>query len=220
MDFKAALVALKQLDNGAELASAFEAEVERLNGKNYELIGEKRSATSKATAMEAALTAISSALGLEGDLDAVITGAEPKLRSVLAEATQLKADKTALETRVTAAEGSVTKLERSTKLSQVAAKTGAAEAVLERLFGDKLNEFVIDAEAVKVGDKALREYVEADETLKPFLPALFPQAQAQTTTAPKLPSGSPSGQVVNPYDKALERTIGKSDNLDWITKRS
>lgn len=199
MDFKAALDALKKLDNGAELVSAIESEVDRLNSKNYEIIGEKRTATSKLTAMESALVAIAKAVGLEGDTEAILAGAEGKVRSIVSEAAQLRTDKTALETRATEAEGKIQGLERKSKIAQAAAKAGAAEAVLEKLLGDKVSELTIADDGVKIGDQALKEYVEGDEALKLFIPALFPAsqpaAQSEKPATPKLPSGAPSGKT-------------------------
>lgn len=86
--------------------------------------------------------------------------------------------------------------------------------VLERLLGDKYEELAIADDGVKVGDKPLREYVEADESLKPFIPALFPTNDSgkdrKTETKPtKLPSGSPSGKTgdnKDPVKAYLKRT--------------
>lgn len=217
MDFKAAIDALKKLDNGAELASAVEAEVDRLNGKNYEVIGEKRTVTTKAQTLETALVAIAKAVGLEGDVDAILSEAQTKVQAIATEADQLRTDKTALETRATEAEGKVQQAERKTKLSQVAAKAGAAEAVLEKLLGDKLGEIAIADDGVKLGDKSLREYVEADETLKVFLPALFPNqnSEPEKKQAAKLPSGSPNGGngSKNPADSYMQRTYAGINKL-------
>ncbi|MGG6295288.1 hypothetical protein ACQ4M4_12935 [Leptolyngbya sp. AN02str] len=199
MDFKEALAAIKKLENGAELVSAIEAETERLNTKNFEVIGEKRNATSKLTAYETALTAIATALGVEGDAEAVLANTEAKVRAIAGEAAQLRTDKAALETRATEAEGKVKGLERKTKISDAAAKSGANAAVLERLLGDKIDELAIAEDGVKVGDKLLKDYIEADEGLKPFVPALFPSSTEQKqepekkpAPQPKLPSSAPT----------------------------
>lgn len=201
MDFRDALAAIKKLENGAELASAIDAEVERQSAKNHELIGEKRNATTKLAALQSAFSGIAQAIGLEGDSEAILAGAEGKVRSIVAETAQLRSDKTALESRATEAETKATGLERQGKIAQAAAKTGAAAAVLEKLLGDKVGEMAIGADGVTIGDKPLKDYVEADESLKIFLPALFPAAAATpekpaTAIAPKLPSGSPDGSKV------------------------
>ncbi|NER83920.1 MAG: hypothetical protein F6K42_31135 [Leptolyngbya sp. SIO1D8] len=200
MDFKAALKRIKALevDDAAELASAIEGEVDRLNSKNYTIIGEKRDATTKAQSMQSALEAIAKALGIEGDIDAILEGTQGKVTELVSEAKTLRETKTTLETRATEAEGKVAAAERKSKLSEIATKAGANAAVLEKLLADKVDEIAIaDDGTVKLGDKPLKEYVEGDDTLKAFAPALFP---SQSTTEkpkdkqqPNLPSGSPGG---------------------------
>ena len=201
MNFKEALKRIKALevDDAADLASAVEGEVERLNNRNFEVIGEKRNATTKAQSMQTALEAIGKALGIDGDVDVILEGAQAKVTGLVSEAEQLRTDKTALETRATEAEGKVKAAERRSKLAEVATKAGANVAVLEKLLGDKVDDLVID-DGVKLGDKPLREYVEADDSLKAFVPALFPSAEIPkggSDAKPKqtqLPSGSPKGE--------------------------
>lgn len=214
MDLKEALAAIKKLDNGADLVSAIESEIDRLNSKSYEVIGEKRTETSKRQSLETALTAIAKAVGLEGDVETILKDAESKVASIVTEANQLRTDKTALETRATEAESKVKAAERLGKVAEIATKAGADAKVLERLLGEKLEEIAIADDGVKVGDKSLRDYVEADEALKPFIPALFPTQQKQEQKseqkpAPKLPSGAPSGNSENKQDPVgsyLKRT--------------
>lgn len=211
MNYKEALEALKKLENGANLVSAIESEVEALKTKNYEVIGEKRNATQKVTAMETALNAIAKVIGLEGDTDAIVSGAEEKIRAVVSEAAQLKADTDALEFRATEAEGKAKGLERKARLSEIATLTGANPAVLERLLADKLDELKIEGEGdkrvVKLGETALKEAIASDESLKPFEAALFP---TQQTPTPKLPGGSPSGNTntTNPILTQQQRMYG------------
>ncbi|MEO0533253.1 MAG: hypothetical protein AAF215_05235 [Cyanobacteria bacterium P01_A01_bin.123] len=214
MDYKEALKRIKALevDDAADLVSAVEGEVERLNSKNFEIIGEKRNATTKAQSMQTALEAIGKALGIEGDVDAILENAQTKVTGLVSEAEKLRTDKTALETRATEAEGKVKTAERRTKLSEVATKAGASVEVLEKLLGDKVDELAIADDGVKLGDKPLREYVEGDDALKAFIPALFP-----TTEPPKggndtkgkktqLPSGSPKGgSDLNPLTSYLSK---------------
>lgn len=224
MDIKQALAKLRSLEGEgvAELVSVVEARIESLEADKFAVIGEKRTATSKLTALETALTAIAKAVGLEGDTEAILNGAEGKIRAIVSEVTQLRTDKTTLETRATEAEGKVQGLERKTKISQAAAKAGAAEAVLEKLLGDKVSELTIAEDGVKIGDKLLKDYVEADESLKLFMPALFPTAQTgkteQKPATPKLPSGSPTGttpEKTNPAEDYLKRTY---TGLKTLTK--
>lgn len=206
MKFSEALAAIKALENGTELASAIEGEVEGLKTKNYEIIGEKRTATAKTQALETAVTAIAKAMGLDGDLDAVLSGAEGKVQSISTELNQLKTAKTELETRASEAESKVQGFERKGKLMEIATAAGANAAVLERLLGDKLDQLNVEgdgeARVVKLGDKLLKEAIAADESLKPFEAALFPQTK---TTNKKLPSGTPGSDdtPVNPVNSAI-----------------
>lgn len=200
MKFSEALAAIKALDNGSELVSAIDAEVESLKSKNYEVIGEKRTATGKVTAYEAALTAIAKALGIEGDLESILSDTEGKVKAITTEVSQLKTDKTALETRATEAEGKLQGFERKTRLTEIATAAGANAAVLERLLGDKFDQLTVEGEGdkrvVKLGDKPLKEAIAADEGLKLFEAALFPaqsSEQSQPKSSPKLPGGSPDG---------------------------
>lgn len=212
MKFSEALEAIKKLENGADLASAIEGELDGLKSKNYEIIGEKRNATTKLSAIEAALMAVASAVGITGDIDAVLGAIEPKITELKTAQTKL----TEAETRATAAETKVSSFERKGKLANIATKAGASAAVLETLFGEKLDQFAIEGETVKFGDKSLREYVEADAVLKDFIPSLFP-ASAQVDPKPeaakpqaKLPSGSPKGDApdADPIANHLKRHSG------------
>ena len=203
MDYAAALKALKALDveNAAELASAIEGKVTALESKSYDLIGEKRTATQKTQAMQTALEAIAKAVGVEGDIDAILENAESKVSGLASENAQLKTASVALETRATEAEGKVTGFERKDKIADIAKAAGASSAVLAKLFGDRLDDLKVegegDARTVKLGDKPLKEYVESDDSLKAFAPALFPSSEP-TKSAPKLPSGGPSGGDQSP----------------------
>lgn len=221
MDFLAAMAKLKGLDleGKEELVSAIEGKVSGLESKNFEVIGEKRGVTSRVQTLESALTAIAKAAGIEGDLEAILTGAEAKIRAIATEATQLKTDKTALETRATEAEGKLQAAERKSKLAEIATVAGANPAVLERLLGDKFEELKVegegDARVVKLGDKALKEAIAADEGLKVFEAALFPTSTTTTTTTKttqKLPGGSPNGKTddtkADPVKSYTDRAYG------------
>lgn len=214
MDYAAALKAIKALDadNAEELVSAIEGKVGSLESKNFEIIGEKRNATTKAQSMQSALEAIASSLGIQGDLDAILETAQSKVTGLASEAAQLREAKTALEAAKAEAEGKVTAFERKGKLSQIATAAGANAAVLEKLFSDRLDELKVEGEGesrvVKLGDRALKEYVEADEGLKAFAPALFPSTEAPAQKPqPKLPSGGPKGtNEANPVDSYMSKT--------------
>jgi len=220
MDYKAAIAALKQsgIDNAAELVSAIEGHVESINTKNYEVIGEKRTATAKAQNLETALMAAGKALGIEGDLEAVLSNVETKARTIATEHAQLTSDKTAIETRATEAETKIKTLERQGKLSTIAAKSGAVPEVLTKLLGDRVDEISIDNDTVKLGDKSLREFVESDADLKLFATALFPGEKGESKKAPQLPSGSPakSTEKPDPLKAYLNKTY---TGLNVLTKK-
>ncbi|MEM6432249.1 MAG: hypothetical protein AAF773_00100 [Cyanobacteria bacterium P01_D01_bin.115] len=204
MDYAAALKALKALDveNAADLVSAIEGKVTALETKNFEIIGEKRTATQKTQAMQTALEAIAKAVGVEGEIDAVLETTQSKVSGLASENAQLKTASVALETRATEAEGKVQGFERKDKVSDLASAAGANAAVLEKLLGDRLDDLKVEGEGdsrtVKLGDKSLKEYVESDDGLKAFAPALFPGEKTGEKTQPKLPSGGPSGGDQSP----------------------
>ncbi|WP_088893194.1 hypothetical protein [Leptolyngbya ohadii] len=210
MKFSEALAAIKALDNGSELASAIEGEVEGLKSKNYEIIGEKRNVTTKAQTLETTVMAIAKVAGIEGDLESVLAALEPKVRESLQKLTTAETKLTEAETRATEAQGKLNSFERKAKLSEIATAAGANPAVLEKLLGDKFDQLKVegegDARVVKLGDKPLKEAVAADESLKLFEAALFPAASASPSPAPspapaaKLPGGSPHGKTDNKKD--------------------
>lgn len=215
MDYAAALKALKALDveNAAELASAIEGKVSDLESKNFTVIGEKRSATQKSQAMQTALEAIASSLGVEGDIDAILETTQSKVTGLASEAAQLRTDKATLQGQVSEAQGKVTAFERKGKINDFATVSGANAAVFEKLFGDRVDDLKIDGEGdgrtVKLGDKSLREHVEGDDALKAFVPALFPNQKSDEKPQPKLPSGGPKGEnAKNPVDAYMQRQYG------------
>jgi hypothetical protein len=197
MKFEEALAALKKLDGGADLASAIETHVNSQAEKIFTTIGESRTKGAKASNLEATLLAIAKTLGIEGDVDTVLTGLEPKVTAI---ASDLKTAQTKLaetETRATTAETKVQGFERKGKLADIATKAGASAAVLETLFGDKIDYLSIDGETVKFGDKLLRGTRRSRRRAEKFrlLPISFSAARAEDT--PKLPSGSPRASPSN-----------------------
>ncbi|MEM9267258.1 MAG: hypothetical protein AAGA46_17210, partial [Cyanobacteria bacterium P01_F01_bin.13] len=127
-----------------------------------------------------------------------------------------------LETRATTAEGKVKGFEKTAKFTKAADKSGANAAVLERLLGDKADDIEIsDDGTVKVGDKPLKEYVEADDNLKPFMASLFPAGGDNKGAPPKkktdLPGGPPSNgngdKGTNPLAQHLARHRGGAKDL-------
>jgi chromosome segregation ATPase len=216
MDFEAALEAIKKLEGGEALAAVIKTHLTKLDEKIYQVIGEKRTAGSKAQNLEAVVTAIAKTLGVEGDLDAALNTLESKVKTVVDEHKSAQTKVSDLETRATTAETKATGLERQGKITQAATKAGADAKVLERLLGDKVDELAIADDGVKIGDKPLREYVEAAEDLKPFIPALFPNQQ-QAKPQVKLPNGSPKGQAPEAEDLYAKAT-GRS-NASWIGKK-
>ncbi|MGD1941850.1 MAG: hypothetical protein ACFB0G_11110 [Leptolyngbyaceae cyanobacterium] len=217
MDYSQALSKLKGLDleGKDELVSAIEGKVSALETKNFEVIGEKRTATQKSQAMQTALEAISKAVGVEGDIDTILEATQSKVTGLASENAQLKTDKTALETRATEAEGKVTTFERKDKIGDLAAVAGANAAVLSTLFGDRLDDLKVegegDARTVKLGDKPLKEYVEGNDSLKAFAPALIPRSlpHKEGETKNKLPPGGPKSddsKATDPVGSYLSKT--------------
>lgn len=181
------------MDGTVDLVSAVEGELERLTTKNYDLIGENRKATAKAATLQQSLDAIASTLDVEGDdLDAKLKAATEKVKDLSTKLSEA-------ETKATEAEGKVATYERKAAFAQAASKVGANAEVLERLLGDRASELVIEGDTVKLGETALKEAIEGDAALKPFLPALFPSAQA-TPPVPQLPTGTPNSQTQTPTD--------------------
>jgi hypothetical protein len=204
MDFLQAIAALKKLNvEGTDIAAlvgAVEAEVSRLNDKVYTTIGEARSKNSKATTLEAAVMAIAKVLGItETELDSVITALEPKVKEAVDGKKNAETKATEAETKLAAAEGKVKGFEQDATVNAIATKAGADPKVLKRLLGDKLGEMAIADDGVKLGDKSLREFVEADDDLKSFIPALFPtNVKTSDTTNSKTDNKSPESKRVLP----------------------
>lgn len=211
MDYKSALSAIRKLDadDVDELVSAIETHVSGLEEKSFNTIGESRKNAARARATQEAINAIGSILGISGDdLESQL---ESKVKEIADTAKTATAKVSELESRATAAEAKAKELQGGLKLNEVAATAGADVKVLRRLLGDKIDEMTVENSTVKLGDKSLKEYVEADEELKPFAAALFPSAQPESKPAPKLPSGSPDGkppQSTNPVDAHIERNYG------------
>lgn len=195
MDYQAALNKLKTLEveGVADLVSAIEGKVSSLESKNFEVIGEKRNATQRQAALTEALEAIGRGLNLTGGVDELLEQLPGKVQDLRRDkdSLQQKFDETA--GKLSQVEGEAQSLKRKTKLQEIAAKTGASTVVLERLFADQIDNFTIAEDgAVKLGDRPLRECVEADENLKVFIPALFPGGAADKPKQ-QLPNGSPGG---------------------------
>lgn len=197
MDFKAAINALKKLeaDNIDELISAIEGHVSRLEEKSYETIGESRKNAAKARTLQASLEATAKALGLEGDFEALAEALETKARELADDYKAVQTKLSEAESRAISAEGKVNSLERQGKLRDIASKVGADAKVLEHLLAEQIDNIQISGDSVTLNEKPLKEWIEADPELKPFLPALFPQSPEQFKKPEvKLPSGSPDGK--------------------------
>ncbi|MEM1240843.1 MAG: hypothetical protein AAGI45_13465 [Cyanobacteria bacterium P01_H01_bin.26] len=224
MDYKAALAAVRGTDNGAELASAIESHVSGLEEKNFAVIGEKRTETQKRQAMQSALEGIGKSLGIEGGVDEVLANAQGKIQTVVGERDAATTKTADLEKRAAEAETKITGFERKQKFAEVATKSGANAAVLEKLFAEKPDDLVIaDDGTVKVGDKTLKEHVEGDESLKLFASSLFPDGETlPPKKKPKLPGGPPSDGAgdkgTNPLDNYLARNRTGAKALTATTK--
>jgi hypothetical protein len=198
MDAKQALSKLRSLEaeDAAELASVLENALEAAEQKAFTTIGEKRTATQKNQALAETLEAIARGLDISGSVDELLDklpGAVQDVRRSRDElTTKAEADAAALAEATT----KVQTFERRGKLTEVATAAGANAAVLERLFGDQIDALAIVDGVAKLGDKPLREAVEADDALKAFAPALFVATAPEPSPAPKpprqLPGGSPA----------------------------
>ncbi|MEM9448681.1 MAG: hypothetical protein AAGA75_09110 [Cyanobacteria bacterium P01_E01_bin.6] len=196
MDFKAALEAIKGLENGAELAAAIQSETQRLEAKSFEVIGEKRSETQKRQAMSDALGAIAKSLGVEGEIDTLLEKLPGQIQELKTGRDKLQTDFDKTSGEYQTLQSKVKGFEQKQKFTDIATKANASAPVLEKLFGDRADELkVAEDGSVTIGDKPLKEYVEGDDNLKLFMPALFPSAQQGTPkgTPPSLPKGSPKG---------------------------
>jgi len=209
MDAKQAIAKLKKLDaeEAADLASVLEKRLGELEADKFAEINKAQTAMSKLASLEAALVGAGKAIGLDGDAEALLPAIEPKVRELTASLSTTQAKLTEEQSARTNAETRVAAFERQVKLSELANKSGAQVAVLERLFGNELDKFAIDGDAVKFNGQPLRDVVESDQTLKAFLPALFPVTEipvdaAPEPTLPRLPGTAPTPTVPTP-DPAL-----------------
>jgi hypothetical protein len=206
MNWQQAIAALKKLTvegtDVAALVAAIESRITELDEKVYTTIGESRTKGTKAATLEAAVMAIAKLVGItETELDSVVSQLDAKVKAAVDGKATAETKVTALETELTTAKTKVTEFESDGKWNAIATKTGADAKVLKRLLGDKLGEMAIAEDGVKLGDKSLREFVEADEELRSFVPALFPaDSKTDSKTDNKspeskrvLPGGSPKG---------------------------
>lgn len=206
MDFTTALSKIKALDadDSAELVSAIEGKVSELEQKVYTVIGEKRGTSQKSQALQSALEAIAQSLSLDGELDDILDKAQPKIKALAAEAQQLRQDKETLESRASDAESKLTGYERKDKFQKAAALIDANPAVLEQLLKDRASDLAIADGTAKLGEAELKAAIEADETLKPFLPALFPaNGKPARSRLPDTPPGSETAKPQNPAKRAI-----------------
>jgi hypothetical protein len=195
MDAKQALSKLRSLEaeDAAELASVLENALEAAEQKAFTTIGEKRTATQKNQALAETLEAIARGLSLDGSVDELLDKLPGAVQDVRRSRDELT---TKAETDAAALAEATTKVqtfERRGKLAEIAAAAGANAAVLERLFGDQIDTLAVVDGVAKLGDKPLREAVEADDALKAFAPALFVAAAPEPSPAPKAPGKLPGG---------------------------
>jgi hypothetical protein len=195
MDAKQALSKLRSLEaeDAAELASVLENALEAAEQKAFTTIGEKRTATQKNQALAETLEAIARGLDISGSVDELLDKLPGAVQDVRRSRDELTTKAETLETTLTEATTKVQTFERRGKLTEIAAAAGANAAVLERLFGDQIDTLAVVDGVAKLGDKPLREAVEADEALKAFAPALFVAAATQPTPAAKAPGKLPGG---------------------------
>lgn len=186
-----------EADGAAELASVLQTALESAEQKAFTTIGEKRTATQKNQALTEALEAVARGLNLEGSVDDLLDKLPGAVQDVRRSRDELTTKAEADAAALAEAQGKLSTFERRGKLAELAAKAGANAAVLERLFPDLDTLAVGEDGAVLLGDKPLREAIDADDTLKAFAPALFTSTTTDPAPAPKpggkqLPGGSPA----------------------------
>lgn len=217
MKYADAIKALEKLEGGSEIARSIEAEVDALKAKNTETSGKASTAQTKASGLETALMGAAKAIGVEGDIDVVVGAIEEKSRTLASDLKATKTKLTEVEAAKSTAETKLAGLERKSKIADIAAKSGANAAVLERLFVDSIDTITIDGDTVKVGDKTLKEHVEATADLSPFAAALFPANSDKSATAPptqtgvKLPGTAPGTTSGTTPDRPLDAYMGRYD---------
>ena len=196
MDAKQALAKLRALEaeDAAELASVLEAALESAEQKTYTTIGEKRTATQKNNALTETLTAIARGLNLEGELDTLLDTLPNAVQDVRRTRDELSTKAQTVEQQLSEAQGKVATFERRGKLQEIATKAGANLPVLERLFGDQLDNLAVTDDGVTLEGKPLAEAIAADPNLSAFAPALFVSTTPEPAPTPpgKLPGGSPT----------------------------
>ena len=213
MDAKQALAKLRSLEaeDAAELALVLENALESSEQKAFTTIGEKRTATQKNQALAETIEAIARGLNLDGTVDELLDKLPGAVQEVRRSSDELKTKAETFEQQLAEATGKVQTFERQGKLQQVATAAGANLPVLERLFGDQLDTLEVGKDGVKLGEKTLREAMEEDAALKPFIPAMFttatPGPAPASKPAPQLPGGSPA--PANPADP-VAAYVGKA----------
>lgn len=223
MDYQAALSKLKTLEveGAADLVSAIEGKISSLESKNFEVIGEKRNSTQRQAALTEALEAIGRGLNLTGGVDELLEKLPNAVQDLRRDkdSLQQKFDETA--GKLSQVEGEAQSLKRKTKLQEISAASGAVATVLEDLLGDRIAEVAITDGAAMLGDKPLREALEADERAKLYLPALFPSTPVPEPEKPKprLPGGNPGGEgdKSDPVSSYMGSTYG---GIQALTKAS
>lgn len=196
-----------EVDGATELASVLETALSKADNKNSELIGEMRNRSQRNLSLGETLEAVAKGLGLEGVIERDTQGTyllgekaselPVAVQGLRRSSDELKTKAEAFEQQLTEATSKVQTFERKGKLQELAAVAGANPAVLERLFPDLDTLAVVDG-AVKLGEKPLREALEADEGMKAFIPALFPgganpKPEPEKKNQQTLPSGGPGG---------------------------
>lgn len=146
--------------------------------------------TQKVEALETAIASIAKAAGL--DESAEPSEVATKTKGIVDGYATLSEEKQTLSTKLAEVEGKATKLERSAQMAQFAEVGGIKRPVLERLLSDRFDELKIEDNALFLGDKPIKEAVEADTELAPFKAALFVEPAKEPSPNP-LPTGGPGG---------------------------
>lgn len=208
---KAALSTLKGLEapEAIALAATLESELETVDVKNFTVIGEKRTETARKQALEAALTEVGKALGLDGDLDALLTDVAVKAKLIATERDVALTAKNELATKSAAAESELSTLKTESQRRAIAEKAGVDFQVFSDLFNaDDLAKFSTDKETLEYDGKPFREHVLADERLKRYESALFRTEELRKPVAPGAPPSGKPIEKTDPFSAYMETAYG------------
>lgn len=204
-------------DEIKNLVPVFTSELEELDAKNYTVIGERRDATTKLRAVELFIKSVGKALGIEGDVDSVMSAGEEKVSSLASAKAAIAKERDDFQKRAIEAEAKNEKFETSEKRRGIAKKAGVDPEVFGDLFdAESLKKFSVGEDGVVSFDgKPFSEYVEGDDRLKRYKSVLFVDSKDDDDGKPpkdkkKAPSTPPGKPEVEGGDDPLSAYMSKT----------